>query len=223
MTSCSQQTCLPALYKLKPGACESKGRRSCFRRGGFSGRKVPLCNGPVEQDVIFATDKGPIYIFFKSGDLYPALDLRVRLKQANPASRLSIPSRMSKKRTNCPPKHEQSLRSGPLQNFPPEEPPRSPTPHNLCPAYPYARDEPQMPALRRRVIDFHWQYMNEDASEQYDRQIRLWGVEAQQRMSGSKVLFSGINGVSGVWFLLVFSFRVVVKDLRGPGETLFVL
>lgn len=40
------------------------------------------------------------------------------------------------------------------------------------------------------------QYMNEDASEQYDRQIRLWGVDAQKRMSGSKVLFSGINGVS---------------------------
>lgn len=39
-------------------------------------------------------------------------------------------------------------------------------------------------------------YMNEDASEQYDRQIRLWGVDAQKRMSGSKVLFSGINGVS---------------------------
>lgn len=38
--------------------------------------------------------------------------------------------------------------------------------------------------------------MNEDASEQYDRQIRLWGVDAQKRMSGSKVLFSGINGVS---------------------------
>ncbi|CAN0447863.1 unnamed protein product [Ectocarpus sp. 12 AP-2014] len=38
------------------------------------------------------------------------------------------------------------------------------------------------------------QYINEDASEQYDRQIRLWGVEAQQRMSGSRVLFSGING-----------------------------
>ena len=40
------------------------------------------------------------------------------------------------------------------------------------------------------------QYMNEDASEQYDRQIRLWGVDAQKRMSCSKVLFSGINGVS---------------------------
>lgn len=38
--------------------------------------------------------------------------------------------------------------------------------------------------------------MNEDASEQYDRQIRLWGVDAQKRMSVSKVLFSGINGVS---------------------------
>lgn len=42
------------------------------------------------------------------------------------------------------------------------------------------------------------QYINEDESEQYDRQIRLWGVEAQQRMSGSRVLFSGINGVSNV-------------------------
>lgn len=39
------------------------------------------------------------------------------------------------------------------------------------------------------------QYMNEEASEQYDRQIRLWGEDAQKRMSGSRVLFSGINGV----------------------------
>ncbi|CAM9195434.1 unnamed protein product [Choristocarpus tenellus] len=38
--------------------------------------------------------------------------------------------------------------------------------------------------------------MNEDASEQYDRQIRLWGLDAQQRMSGSRVLISGLNGVT---------------------------
>lgn len=41
-----------------------------------------------------------------------------------------------------------------------------------------------------------WQPINEDAQEQYDRQIRLWGEDVQKRMSGSCALFSGVNGVS---------------------------
>ncbi|CAM9434302.1 unnamed protein product [Ectocarpus sp. 6 AP-2014] len=58
------------------------------------------------------------------------------------------------------------------------------------------------------------QYINEDASEQYDRQIRLWGVEAQQRMSGSRVLFSGINGVTveGCKNLLLAGVSATLQD-----------
>jgi len=33
-------------------------------------------------------------------------------------------------------------------------------------------------------------------AEVYDRQIRLWGVEAQKRMKASKVLFIGVTGTS---------------------------
>ncbi|CAM9995952.1 unnamed protein product [Scytosiphon promiscuus] len=66
------------------------------------------------------------------------------------------------------------------------------------------------------------QYMNEDASEQYDRQIRLWGVEAQQRMSGSKVLFSGINGVTaeGCKNLLLAGVSATLQDeaLAQPSD-----
>eukprot|EP00752_Nemacystus_decipiens_P005543 g5015.t1 len=58
------------------------------------------------------------------------------------------------------------------------------------------------------------QYMNEDASEQYDRQIRLWGVDAQKRMSGSKVLFAGINGVTaeGCKNLLLAGVSALLQD-----------
>ena len=33
------------------------------------------------------------------------------------------------------------------------------------------------------------------ASEVYDRQIRLWGLEAQKRMQESKVLFIGMRSL----------------------------
>lgn len=33
-------------------------------------------------------------------------------------------------------------------------------------------------------------------AEVYDRQIRLWGLEAQKRMKDSVVLVAGINGVN---------------------------
>jgi len=37
--------------------------------------------------------------------------------------------------------------------------------------------------------------LNEAEAELYDRQLRLWGFEAQQRMQKSKILFSGIRGL----------------------------
>ncbi|CAM9272013.1 unnamed protein product [Phaeothamnion confervicola] len=40
------------------------------------------------------------------------------------------------------------------------------------------------------------QSLDERETELYDRQIRLWGVEAQQRMGSSKVLFAGVHAVS---------------------------
>ena len=33
-------------------------------------------------------------------------------------------------------------------------------------------------------------------AELYDRQIRLWGVEAQRRMTSSRVLIAGISAVN---------------------------
>ena len=35
-----------------------------------------------------------------------------------------------------------------------------------------------------------------DEAKLYDRQIRLWGVEAQNRMKNSKVLLVGIRGLN---------------------------
>jgi hypothetical protein len=37
--------------------------------------------------------------------------------------------------------------------------------------------------------------LNEAEAELYDRQLRLWGFEAQQRMQKSKILFCGIRGL----------------------------
>jgi hypothetical protein len=37
--------------------------------------------------------------------------------------------------------------------------------------------------------------LNEAEAELYDRQLRLWGLEAQQRMQKSKILFCGIRGL----------------------------
>jgi molybdopterin/thiamine biosynthesis adenylyltransferase len=37
--------------------------------------------------------------------------------------------------------------------------------------------------------------LDERESEVYDRQIRLWGVQVQKRMSSSKILYSGFKGV----------------------------
>lgn len=57
-------------------------------------------------------------------------------------------------------------------------------------------------------------YIADDHSEQYDRQIRLWGVEAQQRMSGSRVLFSGMTGVTaeGCKNLLLAGLSATLRD-----------
>lgn len=38
--------------------------------------------------------------------------------------------------------------------------------------------------------------MNAREAQVYDRQIRLWGVEAQKRLRSSHVLISGLNGVN---------------------------
>ena len=37
--------------------------------------------------------------------------------------------------------------------------------------------------------------LTKQQAELYDRQIRLWGVEAQQRMQTSNVLLIGLSGV----------------------------
>jgi len=37
--------------------------------------------------------------------------------------------------------------------------------------------------------------MTMNASEVYDRQIRLWGLEAQKRMQEARVLFCGLRAL----------------------------
>ncbi|XP_055384404.1 SUMO-activating enzyme subunit 1 [Condylostylus longicornis] len=37
--------------------------------------------------------------------------------------------------------------------------------------------------------------LTEHEAELYDRQIRLWGLEAQKRLRGSKILIAGVNGL----------------------------
>ncbi|CAG8569070.1 31747_t:CDS:2, partial [Racocetra persica] len=39
-------------------------------------------------------------------------------------------------------------------------------------------------------------HISEDEAALYDRQIRLWGLEAQQRMRVSSILISGMRGLS---------------------------
>ncbi|CAG8594693.1 597_t:CDS:2, partial [Scutellospora calospora] len=39
-------------------------------------------------------------------------------------------------------------------------------------------------------------HISEDEAALYDRQIRLWGLEAQQRMRISSILISGMRGLS---------------------------
>ena len=38
-------------------------------------------------------------------------------------------------------------------------------------------------------------HLNANESEQYDRQIRLWGVEAQRSIQASKILIWGMGGL----------------------------
>ena len=45
--------------------------------------------------------------------------------------------------------------------------------------------------------------LNERENEVYDRQIRLWGVEAQKRMTSSAILFCGFRCVA--WYPSSFS------------------
>jgi hypothetical protein len=42
----------------------------------------------------------------------------------------------------------------------------------------------------------HPSSLEEQESEIYDRQMRLWGEEAQKRMSKSSVLFAGFGGLA---------------------------
>ena len=42
-------------------------------------------------------------------------------------------------------------------------------------------------------------------AELYDRQLRLWGFEAQRRMQQSKVLFVGVTGLQAeVYYTLIY-------------------
>ena len=38
--------------------------------------------------------------------------------------------------------------------------------------------------------------LTEEEEQLYDRQIRLWGMEAQNRIRNAKILVIGVNGVS---------------------------
>ena len=62
-----------------------------------------------------------------------------------------------------------------------------------------------------------------EESEVYDRQIRLWGVEAQRRMQSSKVLICGITAlqaeVSDIGTLvMMIAMVVVVVVVSGNGR-----
>ncbi len=50
--------------------------------------------------------------------------------------------------------------------------------------------------------------------ERNDRQIRLWGIEAQNRLSSSKILYSGITGaaVETAKNLVLAGVHAVVQD-----------
>ncbi|CAM9534387.1 unnamed protein product [Chrysoparadoxa australica] len=58
--------------------------------------------------------------------------------------------------------------------------------------------------------------LREREAEIYDRQIRLWGVEAQQRMSSSKVLFAGFSGACAEASknLVLAGFNATIQDSK---------
>lgn len=69
--------------------------------------------------------------------------------------------------------------------------------------------------------------ITEDEASLYDRQIRLWGLEAQNRMRGSTVLVLGLRGVAhetiknlvlaGIGRLIVMDDGEVTEEDLGSG------
>ena len=67
------------------------------------------------------------------------------------------------------------------------------------------------------------QSLTEEEKARYDRQIRVWGAEAQTRIQNAKVLIIGLNGVhpevvknivlAGVGVVLMDKRAVVMTDL----------
>jgi ubiquitin-like 1-activating enzyme E1 A len=56
--------------------------------------------------------------------------------------------------------------------------------------------------------------LSADEAKLYDRQIRLWGVEAQKRMKGARILICGFRSLSAEICknLVLAGFSVVVQD-----------
>ncbi|KAG9296401.1 hypothetical protein G9A89_014993 [Geosiphon pyriformis] len=65
-------------------------------------------------------------------------------------------------------------------------------------------------------------HLTEDEAELYDRQIRLWGIEAQQRMRNSNILIVGMRGLSnevcknlvlaGVGAVTILDYQIVTEE-----------
>jgi ubiquitin-like 1-activating enzyme E1 A len=62
--------------------------------------------------------------------------------------------------------------------------------------------------------------LTENEAEIYDRQIRLWGVEAQQRMTSSKICVSGLGAIGAECTknLILAGMNVVMQDIEHVSE-----
>lgn len=56
--------------------------------------------------------------------------------------------------------------------------------------------------------------VSEEESQRYDRQIRVWGVEAQSRIQRSRVFVSGLRGLNAevIKNIVLAGVNVVVHD-----------
>lgn len=58
--------------------------------------------------------------------------------------------------------------------------------------------------------------MSAEEAKLYDRQIRLWGVEAQRRMTASRVLVAGMDGMNAEVRCSSHLLQAVVSDSLFP-------
>ncbi|KAK1444339.1 ubiquitin-activating enzyme like protein [Babesia gibsoni] len=83
-------------------------------------------------------------------------------------------------------------------------------------------EAPKKSEKRPNVSHDEWPTLTLSNQEEqlYDRQIRLWGIEVQQRLMGARVLFIGMNGIQeeGIKNLILAGMGVTLASSRQVTE-----